>query len=268
VPSLPFLLIGVRRIWNTYVAAPFGLPKAQVITRALVDAVTTSEKTNKEKQFNLKWKEISSDIDRAIVKYTSIHGISHILTHDERSGKEGKNKDTKKKNDAVGENKEDQNYQQQQSQQNQNHPVATPPPEAGPSEELVNSLAFALDMQSTKQPPVEGNQDDTDLEGGRVNREEPEAAGSSECPAPLFHLSKNINDECGSVGSLEEIIEAQLPPHKNIAVNFPFGRPALYFESIKMLILFLSLYCALWLTNFMIAAPTAGWVILTLLPGL
>jgi hypothetical protein len=73
---------------------------------------------------------------------------------------------------------------------------------------------------------------------------------------------------------------------KEISSNFPLGMPILYFETVQILILLTSLYLALWVTNFVVAADSgwflftlllfvadcflllvAGWKVLTLLPG-
>eukprot|EP00599_Poterioochromonas_sp_BG-1_P002308 CAMPEP_0173146440 /NCGR_PEP_ID=MMETSP1105-20130129/8499_1 /TAXON_ID=2985 /ORGANISM="Ochromonas sp., Strain BG-1" /LENGTH=569 /DNA_ID=CAMNT_0014060651 /DNA_START=1122 /DNA_END=2831 /DNA_ORIENTATION=+ len=54
---------------------------------------------------------------------------------------------------------------------------------------------------------------------------------------------------------------------QDIALNFPFGRPVLYFETVQIIILLTSLYLALWITNFDVAADSATWKILTLIPG-
>jgi hypothetical protein len=43
---------------------------------------------------------------------------------------------------------------------------------------------------------------------------------------------------------------------KEISSNFPLGMPILYFEIVQILILLTSLYLALWVTNFVVAADT------------
>ncbi len=48
---------------------------------------------------------------------------------------------------------------------------------------------------------------------------------------------------------------------------FWLSQPDIYFEGAQILIVFLALYMALWLTNFLITARSAGWILITLLPG-
>ena len=53
----------------------------------------------------------------------------------------------------------------------------------------------------------------------------------------------------------------------NVFNIFLFGKPEFYFSSSQTLIIFISMYIAIWLIYFMPSAIPGGWKVLTLLPG-
>eukprot|EP01038_Epipyxis_sp_PR26KG_P014670 gene14670-19708_t len=60
----------------------------------------------------------------------------------------------------------------------------------------------------------------------------------------------------------------QLEEHDDISDLFLFSWPNLYFELVQFLILTISLYFALWFTNFCIASPSYMNLVLSILPGI
>lgn len=73
-------------------------------------------------------------------------------------------------------------------------------------------------------------------------------------PSTVFLSGPSMKKESPFAHSLDEL--------------FFLSSPALFFESIHALMMFISLYLALFLTNFLSTAPDAGWVIICLVPGL
>lgn len=55
---------------------------------------------------------------------------------------------------------------------------------------------------------------------------------------------------------------------EGISSVFLLKNPMLYFETVQALIMLISLYIALWLTNFLVAAKSIAYIIISLLPGL
>ncbi len=67
-----------------------------------------------------------------------------------------------------------------------------------------------------------------------------------------IHASSKKHEEDPIDKDEEEIQKLE---DEEIALNFPFGQPEIYFEMIQLLILFLSLYSALWVSNFVEVGP-------------
>eukprot|EP01040_Poterioochromonas_malhamensis_P013804 gene13804-15224_t len=69
-----------------------------------------------------------------------------------------------------------------------------------------------------------------------------------------IHASSKKHEESENPIDKDEE-EIQKLEDEEIALNFPFGQPEIYFEMIQLLILFLSLYSALWVSNFVEVVP-------------
>lgn len=68
------------------------------------------------------------------------------------------------------------------------------------------------------------------------------------------------------VADIENVLAGQ--DSEDLNTIFLFSNPALYFEGVQSLMMLISLYYALFLTNFIVAARTPGWIILCLVPAL